>query len=174
MDFTYVSIASVASVDTDRFQHRYANHMEKDTAFVPYRKDESKTTAAIFEFLHLAEDTPAITLAQLVLHQLLGFPMYLLTNVSAGAKSLQRSDRQKSGRQSHFDPWGDYWTSSQHPFILLSDIGLAAMIGALYFLGTQIGHWNVALLYTVPYLWTNHWIGMHLPLHSCRTVDKPY
>ena len=155
---------SITVATAEQFQHRYANHMEKDTAFVTYRKEEPKASSAVFEFLHLAEDTPAVTLAQLVFHQLLGFPVYLFVNISAGEKSLSRSDRKTSGRQSHFDPWGDYWTPSQHPFILLSDVGLATMILALYYLGTQIGHWNVALLYTVPYLWTNHWIGMHLTL----------
>lgn len=139
--------------------HRYTNHMEKDTVFVPARDLERKTVSEWLQRFEVAEDAPAVNLLLLLMHQLLGFPGYLFFNVSAGAKSLQRSERGSSKRQSHFDPQSDVFTAKQHPFILLSDLGLIAVLAGVYLLGTKIGHWTTFLLYFVPYLWVNHWIG---------------
>ena len=150
--------------------HRYANHMEKDTAFVPYRKEEAKPWAKLLHSLDIAEDAPALNLMMLAGHQLFGWPAYLLFNISAGAKSTMRGDRQSSKRQSHFDPLADIFTARQHPFILLSDFGLAAVVYGLCFLACRIGFTQVALLYGVPYLWVNNWIGMEASL-SCVKLN---
>jgi len=145
--------------------HRYANHMEKDTAFVPFRKNETKFWSRLLESLHIAEDAPVLNFVMLIFHQLLGWPAYMLLNVSAGSQSMQRADRASSSRQSHLDPQGEIFTTQQLPFVFLSDIGLAAVLSGLYLAGSRLGFVNVMLLYGIPYLWTNHWIVAITYLH---------
>lgn len=141
--------------------HRYANNMEKDTVFVPSRKDEWRKnwlSETLLGHGH-GNDTPIVSLLLLVGHQLVGWPYYILTNAGAGAKSLVGKERTESSRQSHLDPGAHLWTAREAPFVLLSNIGLVMTWSALWFASTHIGAWNVFLMYGVPYLWMNHWIG---------------
>ena len=145
--------------------------MEKDTAFVPFRKNETKFWSRLLESLHIAEDAPVLNFVMLIFHQLLGWPAYMLLNVSAGSQSMQRADRASSSRQSHLDPQGEIFTTQQLPFVFLSDIGLAAVLSGLYLAGSRLGFVNVMLLYGIPYLWTNHWIGWCQSLSDiCQTA----
>lgn len=140
--------------------HRYANNMEKDTVFVPSRGRESQMVDYLCEMLDLGEDAPIVNFVVLLGHQLIGWQAYLLGFVTAGENSLSHSKREDSTRQSHFDPQSDVFRDEEKPFVLLTDIGLAAVLAGLYFAGTKIGFGTVTLLYGVPYLWVNHWIGM--------------
>lgn len=140
--------------------HRYTNHMEKDTAFVPCQKGEPSLIENMQNWLHLPEDTPILNLLTLLFHQTLGWPLYLLFNLSAGENSLHTSTRKDSKKQSHFHVNGDLFSVTEHPFILISDMGLVAMSVVIYYAGCKLGWQNMALLYFVPYMWVNHWIGM--------------
>ncbi|KAF3031687.1 hypothetical protein E8E12_000317 [Didymella heteroderae] len=97
--------------------------MEKDTAFVPYRKSQAKTNPTILEKIidHSAADTPIVSAASLIFHQVLGWPAYILMNAGAGPKSLAKSNRANSSayRQSHLDPTADILTPSEAPFVAL-------------------------------------------------------
>lgn len=146
--------------------HRYHNHMEKDTVFVPHRKSaadarttEPSTLAKIMD--HAAADTPIVTVAALIFHQVLGWPAYILMNAGAGPKSLTKSDRMTSSRykQSHLDPTAHVFTPSEAPFVALSNVGLLILWAALYMASKSVGGWTVVLAYGLPYLWMNHWIG---------------
>lgn len=145
--------------------HRYANHMEKDTVFVPTRKHElaAKPTPSLFEKLvdHTLADSPLLSLASLVVHQLFGWPMYIFLNAGAGVKSLIKNNRKNSTRwkQSHLDPTSDVFTQAEMPFVALSNVGLLILFSALYQVSKSLGVMNTCLLYGLPYLWMNHWIG---------------
>lgn len=143
--------------------HRYTNHMEKDTAFVPSREGQErvKVQEAVENFFRLAEDTPALSLLALFGHQVVGWPLYLIFEITAGTRSSPAPNEKKipAFTRSHFDPWSGIYTRSQAPFILLSDLGLIATVTGLYFLSKSIGSSTTALLYVLPYLWVNHWIG---------------
>ncbi|KAK1149641.1 hypothetical protein N8T08_005193 [Aspergillus melleus] len=134
--------------------HRYTGHMEKDTVFVPWTDKElaNKKNVRIEQLKHLTEETPIVSFLQLVGHQLFGWQLYLLMNVTAGPKSWPG----RSG--SHFNPLGGLFTRGQYLQIALSDLGLIIMGSILYYASTQIGGWNVALLYGVPYFWVHHWL----------------
>ncbi|GKZ83744.1 hypothetical protein AnigIFM56816_008840 [Aspergillus niger] len=139
--------------------HRYTGHMEKDTVFVPWTDNElaKKKNVRIEQLKHLTEETPIVSFLQLIGHQLFGWQLYLFLNVTAGPKSLPEN-RPIRGAASHFNPFGDLFTKSQYFSIALTDLGLLIMGSILYYASTQIGAWNVVLLYFVPYLWVHHWL----------------
>jgi omega-6 fatty acid desaturase / acyl-lipid omega-6 desaturase (Delta-12 desaturase) len=47
--------------------------------------------------------------------------------------------------------------------IMLSDLGVAIMIAGLVVAGQIFGSWNVIVLWGVPWLWVNNWIGKFIP-----------
>ncbi|KAJ8115994.1 hypothetical protein OPT61_g2481 [Boeremia exigua] len=160
--------------------HRYHNHMEKDTVFVPHRKTELETRTrepTVLEKImdHAAADTPLIQVGALIFHQVLGWPAYILVNAGAGVKSLVRSDRATASRykQSHLDPTALTFTPSEAPFVALSNLGLAIMLGGMYLASKSVGGWTVVLAYGLPYLWMNHWIVAITYLHHTHP-DAPH
>lgn len=154
--------------------HRYTNHMERDTAFVPSREGQGGVQEAIEKLFDLAEDTPVLSLLMLVGHQVLGWPLYLLFEITAGSRSspVPKERRESSLTSSHFDPWAGIYTCEQSPFILLSDLGLMATATGLYLLAQTVGSSTTALLYVLPYLWVNHWIGEHRKPQSRHDTDQ--
>lgn len=135
--------------------HMYTGHMEKDMAFVPKTKaDYLKKSLLKLEFL---EDTPVYQLFTLVLHQLFAWTFYLFLNISAGANSMQK----KSGflGRSHFDPRSGVFRRSEAPFIVLSDIGIATTLFALYKLAGVVGVETTLLAYAQPWFWVHHWLS---------------
>lgn len=140
--------------------HRYTGHMEKDTVFVPWTDSQlaKKKNVRIEQLKHLTEETPIVSFVQLIGHQLMGWQLYLFLNVTAGPKSLPEN-RPLKGISSHFNPFGPIFTRAQWVSIALSDLGLLIMGSVLYYASTQIGGWNVVLLYVIPYLWVHHWLS---------------
>ncbi|KAJ4362889.1 hypothetical protein N0V83_010006 [Neocucurbitaria cava] len=147
--------------------HRYANHMQKDTVFVPSRKEEveereSRGVSLVEKLIdHTAADTPILTLCALIFHQLLGWPAYILLNAGAGMKSLTKNSREETStfKQSHLDPTAHVFTDGEQPFVLLSNVGLMLVLTVLYQVSQYLGVGHTFLLYGLPYLWMNHWIG---------------
>lgn len=146
--------------------HRFTSHMTKDTAFVPPTKAEVQASkgTALGLWRQATEDMPLAILFTFLAHQLLGWPAYLLSYISAGEENGTSNIF-----KSHFDPWSGIFTAKQQPFVALSDLGLAIVCASLYYLATQLSFLHVVLLYVLPYLWVNHWIGMkshHSPLRQ--------
>lgn len=147
--------------------HRYHNHMEKDTVFVPHRKSEvdsrTEEPSVLSKIINHADaDTPIVQICSLIFHQVLGWPAYILMNAGAGVNSLIKGTRFDTPRykQSHLDPFSNVFTAGEAPFIALSNVGLLLTMAALYTASQYVGGWTVALAYGLPYLWMNHWIGM--------------
>ncbi|KAM0717547.1 hypothetical protein Q7P37_007399 [Cladosporium fusiforme] len=173
--------------------HRYTNHMEKDTAFVPSRTGEEGIFSNVKELIEHAEDAPIYTAVELLAHQLLGWPAYMFFYASGGEKSAPRGLSKSFMARSHYDFTSTIFSAKEQGFILLSDIGLALTLGALYVLSKYVGLTNVMLLYGVPYLWVNNWLVAITYLHhthestlhfeadswtftegALNTVDRPY
>lgn len=161
--------------------HRYHNHMEKDTVFVPPRRSEvesRKTKPSLLQQImnHHAADTPIVTFCSLIFHQVLGWPAYILTNAGAGVKSLTKSDRFNSSflNQLHLNPNAHVYTPSEAPFVALSNVGILATMAALYLASKSLGGWNTALAYGLPYLWMNHWIVAITYLHHTHEKASHY
>ncbi|KAJ5736075.1 Oleate hydroxylase FAH12 [Penicillium malachiteum] len=157
--------------------HRYHGHMDKDVVFVPFTESElaKKEPTLLSKFQELVEETPLYHAVTLLGHQVLGWQLYMFFNVSAGPKSLpEKGTPAKMFRNSHFDPLGSLFTGAQAHLIAITDLGLLMVAGALYYFGTQIGFWKVALLYVVPYFWVHHWLVAITYLHHTHPTVPHY
>ena len=140
--------------------HKATNNLERDIAFVPMVKADyiaARNSAGSYsKTWELVEDTPAVALVTLFFHQLIAFPIYLIINNFA----LPRMRATPWYKRSHFYFGGDgpNFQPAKRNDILISDLGIAAALAALWASVNQFGAWNVVLFYIFPYLWTNHWI----------------
>lgn len=77
---------------THRRHHVYANNLSKDLNYVPpARKEYSESLGVDIDRLEeLTEDAPIVTFLRILMQQLVGWPWYLLTNITAAESSLPR------------------------------------------------------------------------------------
>lgn len=145
--------------------HRYTNHMEKDTAFVPVKEGDTVAPSLLQQALHIGEDSPLMSLGCLVTHQLVGWPLYLLCGITAGRENIQASRIPTFLANSHFNPAAQMFTPRQKYRVMLSNFGLIAVILLLAGLVRSLGWATTFLIYGIPYLWVNHWIVAITYLH---------
>jgi len=143
--------------------HKATGNMDKDTAFVPHSRQSwldtkfgSKAKENMVEFAELAEDSPIAVLIHCIIHQLFGWPGYLLFNLTG-----QKYDGASGAKISHFYFGEDsvFFKQGELSLIVLSDVAVAVMIAGLVWAGQVFGSWNVIILWGVPWLWVNNWIG---------------
>ncbi|RYP42298.1 hypothetical protein DL768_010369 [Monosporascus sp. mg162] len=147
--------------------HKATGHMERDMVFVPKTREEraSRLGKLAHELSELGEETPIVTFIHLLGQQLIGWPNYLLTNVTGhNCHERQREGRGKGKKNgfltgvNHFNPSSPLYEAKDAKYILLSDVGLALAIGTLIYLGNNFGWSNMLVWYFIPYLWVNHWL----------------
>ncbi|OAA34497.1 delta12 fatty acid desaturase [Metarhizium rileyi] len=147
--------------------HKATGHMERDMVFLPRTREQQATRVGrmVHELGELCEETPVYTMLHLFAQQLIGWPNYLLTNVTGhNFHERQREGRGKGkkngygGGVNHFDPNSPIFDNKHAKYIVLSDIGLAIALSALTYLGNRFGWANMAVWYFIPYLWVNHWL----------------
>ncbi|KAJ5749386.1 uncharacterized protein N7511_011082 [Penicillium nucicola] len=156
--------------------HRYTGHMEKDTAFVPlteanFARKHRMPTRDLENFM---QDTPLMTLAHLIGHQLAGWQLYLCLYKTGGRYSIPNGDIAKQGILSHFDPYSPIFTQKQRTAVLFSDIGISIMGTILFKVGRCFGFYNIFALYFVPYLWVHHWLVAITYLHHTHPAVPHY
>ena len=142
--------------------HRYAGHVTKDTVFVPEIEDDLKAenTSRLEKLLDMAEETSVATIFRLLQHQLVGWQLYLLFNVTAGKDSLPTDTGLNPRRDmSHFTVSSMLFLPSQKLLVILSDLGLLCTLGVLWFASQYLGYQKVMLLYMGPYILVHHWLG---------------
>lgn len=148
--------------------HKATGHLERDMVFVPRTREQQATRLGklVHELSELTEETPIYTLLLLFGQQLIGWPNYLLTNVTGhNYHEKQREGRGKGkhnglgGAVNHFDPRTPLFENKDAHLVVLSDIGIALTAGALWYLGNNFGWNNLLVWYFLPYLWVNHWLG---------------
>ena len=157
---------------THRRHHIYANNLLKDHNYVPPQREEYASSLFLNatgidsdRLEELTEDAPLVTFLRIILQQVIGFPWYLLTNITAAPTSLPKEPSSKPLGNSHFAPSGSLFRPDEVYQIFASDLGLVAMGIALWYAGLKFGFDNVALLYVQPYMWVNHWIVAITYLH---------
>ncbi|KAI1097803.1 Delta(12) fatty acid desaturase [Jackrogersella minutella] len=147
--------------------HKATGHMERDMVFVPRTREEraSRLGKLVHELGELGEETPIVTLTMLLGQQLIGWPNYLLTNVTGhNYHERQREGRGKGKKNgwfngvNHFNPSSPLFEAKDAKLIVLSDVGLSITATALVLLGNKFGWGNLFVWYFLPYLWVNHWL----------------
>jgi omega-6 fatty acid desaturase (delta-12 desaturase) len=148
--------------------HKATGNMERDMVFVPRTREQqaSRIGRLAHELAELTEETPIYTLIHLVGQQVIGWPNYLMTNVTGhNYHERQREGRGKGkkngfgGGVNHFDPRSPLYENKDAWLVVMSDIGIAITGSVLFYLGQRFGWANMALWYFLPYLWVNHWLG---------------
>ncbi|UQC91526.1 fatty acid desaturase [Colletotrichum lupini] len=131
---------------THRRHHRFTGHATRDVAFVPAMKPVD-SDRDIFS----PSGTAAIRLAS-----------NAFFNLSAGKDSLLRdvSVTERWLRVSLFDPWSSVFRDKKAWSVLASDCGLGIMGCFLGWCGQEFGSETMVLLYLLPYLWVNNWLGV--------------
>ncbi|KAK7062767.1 hypothetical protein VNI00_000256 [Paramarasmius palmivorus] len=132
--------------------HRHhSNHasMERDEVYVPKtRSDLGIPKEGPIDWDEIFGDTPLYTLLMLIRQQLLAFPAYLMFNVS-GQKGYPKWTN-------HFDPSSILFTKEQRNAVILSNIGIAAMVWAVTYASTVYGVFEVIKFYGIPWLAVTH------------------
>lgn len=147
--------------------HKATGHMERDMVFVPKTREHyaSNFGKAIHELDELMEETPIRSILFFIGQQLVGWPQYLLTNVTGHNKHEKQPEGKGVGKRNgwfggvnHFNPSSPLYERKDEHLILLSDLGLAIVGSILYYLGNRFGWTNMLVWYFIPYLWVNHWL----------------
>lgn len=113
-------------------------------------------------------DTPIYTMFTLLRQQLLGFPVYLLSNAS-GQKSYPRWTNHFNRACSVMAWMGTYkyscgvanaviFSSSQRNAIILSDIGIFFMAWLVTYTSSIFGSATVLKYYGIPWFAVTHWV----------------
>jgi omega-6 fatty acid desaturase (delta-12 desaturase) len=104
-------------------------------------------------------------LIHLLGQQLIGWPNYLMTNVTGHNNHEKQREGRGKGKVNgwftgvnHFNPSSPLYDEREAPWIIVSDIGIAITVTALVYLGNTFGWSNMFVWYFLPYLWVNHWL----------------
>lgn len=147
--------------------HKATGHMERDMVFVPRTREQQATRIGklVHELGELGEETPIVTLIHLIGQQLIGWPNYLLANVTGHNFHERQKEGRGKGKQNgflhgvnHFNPSSPLFEAKDAKLILLSDFGIAITASVLFYLCKTFSFENMLVWYFLPYLWVNHWL----------------
>ncbi|KAK7683610.1 hypothetical protein QCA50_013448 [Cerrena zonata] len=99
--------------------------------------------------MEVFDETPLFTLGRLIVMQVFGWWLYLGWN-AMGSPMYPKGTN-------HISPNSPLFKAEQRKGIILSDIGLSCMVGALGYATKVYGYQAVLLAYFVPYVICNHW-----------------
>ncbi|KAJ7484450.1 delta-12 fatty acid desaturase [Mycena latifolia] len=155
---------------THRGHHKATSSIERDENYVPYTRSEvglpSITASHAVNYHDVLEETPIYTLGAMIIMQLSGLQLYLLTNIQ-GSRMYPKGTN-------HFSPSSPLFKPQEKRLIVASDIGLAFMAYLLWEFSISVGWGRMIKLYFVPYLLSNHWIVMITFLHHCDPTLPHY
>ncbi|ORY65516.1 fatty acid desaturase-domain-containing protein [Pseudomassariella vexata] len=130
--------------------HQYANHMTKDLNYVPpLRQEYSELFRSKIHLDDMIEDAPVVVLLRIVIQQVIGWPWYLLTHITAAPESSPKKSR-GWWDNNHFDPMSSLFRPNEFWNIVASDVGLVSVGILLYFLGQLYGSSKLAWTYVMP------------------------
>jgi len=127
--------------------HKQTSRMELDQVYVP--KTLSQVSSGSNDIHNAIADSPMVSLLQIVIMLVLGWPFYLATN--AWGQDYGR-------RTNHFEPSAPMFKPSQKMEVIMSDVGLILMMGVLSWFIFNYSFLSFVKFYGVPYLWVNFWL----------------
>lgn len=132
--------------------HKATGHLDRDTVFVPPRKDTFVERRHAHSLEEIASDSPIYSLLHLLGQQLGGWIMYLFNNVTG--QPLADS----AWKMNHFNPNSALFEKRDYWYIIMSDIGILAQGFVLYTWYKHFGAFNVLVHWAIPYVYVNHWL----------------
>ncbi|CUG02306.1 fatty acid desaturase, putative [Bodo saltans] len=121
--------------------HKHTSHLTKDTVFIP-----SKEESILKEII---EESPIVSLFWMVITFTIGWPGYILWNAAG----------QDYGRfATHFDPRSPQFRSDEYNDVIISDLGIFAVLAAIGAAIYNFGFLTVWCYYLAPYMWVNFWL----------------
>ncbi|MEM7092570.1 MAG: fatty acid desaturase [Actinomycetota bacterium] len=146
--------------------HAKTNHLTEGESHVPVRADRGSGQLALRR--HRTMGPRRYGWYNLVIHLLLGWPIYLLTGAVP-------SDG--GGKTNHFWPWSPFnprlFPRRMVGRVVISALGVIAVIAALAWWTIVAGPAIVVALYVGPYLVTNAWLVVYTWLHHTNP-DTPH
>ena len=170
--------------------HANCNHLEAGETHVPPRSDSSSGRFVVAVRQHLGNSLYGVV--SLFTHLVLGWPLYLMFGVAGGEDYGSLS--------SHFTTAAPFRNGRRRLFpdsfrhlMVVSNLGLLAMVAALVLTSIHFSPARVLLVYGLPYLVINAWLvaytwlqhtDTNIPHFSTKdwnwakgalqTVDRPY
>jgi len=170
--------------------HANCNHLEAGETHVPPRSDSSSGRFVVAVRQHLGNSLYGVV--SLFTHLVLGWPLYLMFGVAGGEDYGSLS--------SHFTTAAPFRNGRRRLFpdsfrhlMVVSNLGLLAMVAALVLASIHFSPARVLLVYGLPYLVINAWLvaytwlqhtDTNIPHFSTKdwnwakgalqTVDRPY
>ena len=148
--------------------HKATGHLERDQVFVPATREQyaSRIGKLAHELSELGEETPIVTAITLIGQQLIGWLMYITTNVTGHNHHQNAANGRGIGKRNgfggkvnHFDPDSPIYDEKDRHLIMMSDAGLLGLASALTAVGMKYGAFVLTVGYLIPYLWVNNWLG---------------
>lgn len=141
-----------------RRHHSNTGSVEKDEVFVPKVKAEFGGIAKYLQH-------PPGRLLQIIITLTMGWPLYLIWNVSG-----RKYDRPAS----HFNTHSPIFMDRERFFIFLSDISLLAVAGVLYKIYAAFGLGYLVTMYGIPLLIVNGFLVLITFLQHTHTALPHY
>lgn len=158
--------------------HRYTNHLELGETHVPEATDESDSMSLgkrknILDFLGEETGMVAWGAIQMFMHLIVGWPAYLAIGATGGpARGVTNHywpDPLTEPDEKKFELFPGKWKEK----VLKSDVGIAAVVGALVAWAACDGIGEVNALYTGPLIVVNAWLVLYTWLQH-TDVDVPH
>ncbi|KAF3329345.1 Omega-6 fatty acid desaturase, endoplasmic reticulum isozyme 2 [Carex littledalei] len=126
-----------------RRHHSNTGSLDRDEVFVPKKK------SGLAWYTKYLANNPVGRLVKLVVQLTLGWPLYLVFNVTG---------RPYPRFTCHYDPKSPIFSDREWVQIVISDVGVLTAAYALYRLSVLFGFWWMVRVYGVPLLIVNGWL----------------
>lgn len=139
--------------------HKYTNSLIKGETHVPAIKRKTKMLKKVHDFI--GED--AFAIIEVVLHLILGWPLYLIRNETGGrVTSDMETKLNKKKFNSHFFP-GQLFPNRWDSRIYKSTFGIMCTLSVLFYLNSR--GYDTLYFYWGPYIVVNSWLVAYTWLH---------
>lgn len=172
--------------------HKYTNHLIMGETHVPFTKEELPSNS----IKHIKKYIPSFinTILNILLKLLVGWPIYLLFNISGGrvdynGNSTKINSYLECMKLSHFNPYAAIFPPEYVNKVIITDIFLLLQLSIL----AHIGFRTSFIWYGCPLLCTNAWLTLYTVLQhtdskiphygtdaftwlkgAICTIDRPY
>ncbi|KAF8902935.1 hypothetical protein CPB84DRAFT_1846064 [Gymnopilus junonius] len=140
---------------THHVHHSFHGSFERDAHHIPKMRADlgipSEAPGKTINYMEYLEDTPFYTIAMLMIHQFIGFPLYIATNLGGQKHFPSGTSHYNLNATALFKP-------NQKWAVLASDMGILLVITACFFYSRVYGWPTVFKYYIIPWLGANHWI----------------